>query len=174
MAPGPPRLTAGRAGRDWHGSEQRSVGPQFFRRPSGLGWDCCSVWALRGLSGRPSLTVPPRSPVLGRSARASGLPVKVHHREAAKEDLMEVPGLGLLSVTVMFRTSLFAFDKSRLRNTTPSPVPFFQALAESFRSSISQGSWELPSLLRCEQYLTDPSASSSRPIKRPRADSPSA
>ena len=127
----------------------------------------CGLWGYR--AGRD--LVPPSGAGLGRSAWASGLPVQVHHREAAKEDLLEVPGLGLLSVTVMFRTSMFAFDKSRLRNTTPSPVPFFEALAESFRSSLSQDGWQMPPLLRCEEYLTEPSASSSRPIKRPRAAS---
>ncbi len=50
---------------------------------------------------------------------------QVHHRAAADADQLNVPGLGLCSVTLMLRTGLFPYEMARLRNTTPGPVPFF-------------------------------------------------
>jgi len=56
-------------------------------------------------------------------------------------------GLGHdLSVTVMCRTCLFPHNRSRLRNTTPSPQEFFLALVESFRGSFAAHAFRLPSL----------------------------
>ena len=48
------------------------------------------------------------------------------------------------SVTVMCRTALFAENKARLRNTTPSPAAFFHALTNSFLESIQNLEFHLP------------------------------
>jgi hypothetical protein len=69
---------------------------------------------------------------------------EVHHEEPHR-------GEGLmwkqqnLSVAIMLRTSLFPYNRSRLRNTTPSPIPVFESLALSFRQALEAESFVLPS-----------------------------
>jgi len=77
---------------------------------------------------------------------------QVTHQEAAEVDMLDVPGLGRCSVTLMARTSLFAYDRARLRGSTPSPYPFFAALARSFREAIAQQPLVLPSLAECQAF----------------------
>ena len=56
---------------------------------------------------------------------------------------------GVYSVAVMFRTALFPKARARLRASTPSPQEFFTCLAESFRESLAELPWRLPSLDEC-------------------------
>ena len=72
-----------------------------------------------------------------------------HAASAQAEDLLEVPGLGRVGVNVMMRTALFAFNRARLRDTTPSPQAFFAVLHESFREALASQPLCLPSLADC-------------------------
>lgn len=71
----------------------------------------------------------------------------MHHRAPDAAELLD----GNLSVTVMLRTSLFPYNRARLRNTTPSPRPFFELLAETFRAYSVEMPWRLPTLAECVQ-----------------------
>ena len=54
-----------------------------------------------------------------------------------------------LSLTVMCRTALFAHDRARFRNVTPSPQAFFYAISASFRESFASFPLRIPSLREC-------------------------
>ena len=58
-------------------------------------------------------------------------------------------GMDQYSVTIMFRTALFSYNRSRLRNASPHPANFFSCLAESFWATLAHTKWELPSLDVC-------------------------
>ena len=66
------------------------------------------------------------------------------HRE-----LLEVPGLGHLAVSVVLRTSLFSWNRASLRNTEPSPAACFEALARCFREGLAANALRLPTLAEC-------------------------
>ena len=80
---------------------------------------------------------------------------QVHHKECPDDYLWSVPKLGRLSVAVMMRTSLFAANRSRLRDTTPSPVPMFHALARVFRETLWRRQVLLPTVAECTAQLFD-------------------
>jgi hypothetical protein len=84
---------------------------------------------------------------------------QVLHQHADDDELLLVPGEGKCSVTVMLRTGLFPHCRSRLRNTTPSPVKLFRSWAESFRISVASGLWRLPTLAECQTALATVEAS---------------
>ena len=113
--------------------------------------------------------------------QVTGAEHQVHHRAASSQaELLQLPGLGQCSVTVMLRTALFPYNRARMRNTTPSPVVVFHALAKSFRESCARGNWRLPSLVECKAALLNvPSLADVEPkvsdgVKRPRGRSPAA
>jgi hypothetical protein len=113
--------------------------------------------------------------------QVTGAEHQVHHRVAScPSELLHLPSFGQTSVTVMLRTALFPFNRARMRNTTPSPVVVFQALARSFRESCARGVWRFPSLAECETALVTVSSTelskSKGPegAKRNRARSPAA
>ena len=86
--------------------------------------------------------------------QVTGAEHQVHHRVASSpSELLHLPGFGQVSVTVMLRTALFPYNRARMRNTTPSPVVVFHALARSFRESCARGAWRFPSLAECETEL---------------------
>lgn len=58
-------------------------------------------------------------------------------------------GPGSAAVTLMLRSGLFAFCRSRVRNTTPAPQEFFRSLARILRESLADDEWSLPSLAAC-------------------------
>ena len=74
---------------------------------------------------------------------------QITHEACEDTDLLEVPGLGLCGVSIMMRTALFAFNRARLRNTTPSPLPFFEVLTRCFREGLAARPLRLPSLAEC-------------------------
>jgi hypothetical protein len=69
---------------------------------------------------------------------------EVHHVTAEAGELRDFGSLGDCSVTVMMRTALFPFSRSRLRNTTPSPADVFQSLVLSFREALASERFVLP------------------------------
>jgi hypothetical protein len=69
----------------------------------------------------------------------------VTHLPSAKDQLLE----GKYSTTVMLRTTLFPFARSRIRNTTPAPQGFFFAISASMVDCFARLSWKLPSLEAC-------------------------
>ena len=74
--------------------------------------------------------------------------LEVQHEEAPSEDMQTLPGsvAKQASVTIMMRTALFPFDRARLRNTTPSPIPVFQALSTAFREVLANHRFVLPTM----------------------------
>ncbi len=113
--------------------------------------------------------------------QVTGAQHQVHHRVVSSQaELLQLDGFGPCSVTVMLRTALFPHNHARLRNTTPSPVVVFHALARSFRESCARGNWRFPSLAECEAALLEvPSpaavdAKVSSGAKRTRGRSPAA
>ena len=72
-----------------------------------------------------------------------------HVASAHESELLEVPGLGRVGVNVMMRTALFAYNRARLRDTTPSPQPLFATLHRSFRQALAHWPLCLPSLAEC-------------------------
>ena len=75
---------------------------------------------------------------------------QVTHNAASVGDLLEMPGLGRCGVNVMARTALFAHNRARMRNTTPSPQPVFSALTRCFRESFAASAFRLPTLAECQ------------------------
>ena len=80
---------------------------------------------------------------------------QVRHLPAVDGELVDVPRLGALSATVMMRTALFPHDRSRLRNTTPSPVPVFRTMIRAFLQSNAVSSFRLPTLSECTAALDE-------------------
>ena len=77
---------------------------------------------------------------------------QVSHQAALESELLEVPGLGRLAVSVMLRTSLFAWSRARLRQTSPSPAACFEALARCFREGFAANAIRLPTLAECQDH----------------------
>jgi hypothetical protein len=69
---------------------------------------------------------------------------EVHHEEPHRGEVLMWKEQKL-SVAIMLRTSLFPYNRARLRNTTPSPVPVFESLALSFLHALAAESFVLPS-----------------------------
>jgi hypothetical protein len=69
---------------------------------------------------------------------------EVHHEEPHRGEVLKWKKQNL-SVAIMLRTSLFPYNRARLRNTTPSPVPVFESLALSFRQALVSEAFVLPS-----------------------------
>ena len=74
---------------------------------------------------------------------------QVTHMAAEPDELLELPGLGHCGVNIMMRTALFPYNRARLRDTTPSPQPFFEVLARCLREAMAQYAFRLPSLAEC-------------------------
>jgi hypothetical protein len=74
--------------------------------------------------------------------------LQVQHEEAPSEEMLTLPGsvAKQASVTIMMRTALFPLDRARLRNTTPSPIPVFQALSTAFREVLANHRFVLPTM----------------------------
>ena len=118
-----------------------------------------TLFGRRALTCRQGLGLPdvriPNVPGTAYMGQLTGPWHQVTHEAAAPRDLLEVPGLGPCAVTVMMRTALFGFDRARQRNTTPSPVPLFEALARSFREAFVASALRLPTLAECEAHLRE-------------------
>ena len=85
--------------------------------------------------------------------QVTGAAHQVHHRAAAETELLDLGALGRCAVTVMLRTALFPHNRSRLRNTTPSPVGVFDALTSAFRQVMATEDMFLPTLGECMSEL---------------------
>ena len=102
----------------------------------------------RGL-GHTDVTVP-NAPGTVYVGQLTGPVHQVSHQSALEGELLEVPGLGRVAVNIMMRTALFAFHRARLRNTTPSPIACFEALARCFREGFAAATFRLPTLAECQ------------------------
>jgi hypothetical protein len=88
---------------------------------------------------------------------------QVVHRECEAAGLWSpTPELSGLSVTVMVRTSLFPYCRSRLRNTTPSPEELFLTLAAKLREGLCGVQWVLPSLEEVQAACVDAASTPKR------------
>jgi hypothetical protein len=74
---------------------------------------------------------------------------QVSHQPAPPDELLQQSW----SVSVMQRTTLFPFTRSRVKDTTPHPVEFFRTIAASFVHSLAAGSWQLPPLELCKEFF---------------------
>ncbi len=81
---------------------------------------------------------------------------EVSHHGTLQGELLQLPGLGDCSVTIMMRTALFPACRSRLRNTTPSPAKMFTAVAEALRAGMASSTWKLPTLVDCQSVYIPP------------------
>ena len=89
------------------------------------------------------------SPGLVYVGTLTGPEHQVLHKYSRPDELLDLPGLGPCSVTVMCRTSLFPYNRSRIRGTTPSPKQFFETLTASFQDSLLRQMFRLPTLGDC-------------------------
>ena len=72
---------------------------------------------------------------------------QVHHETSSHDELLKIEGLGHCSVTVQFRTPLFAFARARNKNTTPAPRRVYAAITRAVHWALSDPSaWRLPTL----------------------------
>ena len=91
----------------------------------------------------------------------------MHHSAAPASEMCDLGKLGKCSVTVMLRTALFPFHRSRVRNTTPSPVEFFQGLSKVFVKDLAGAGWVLPTLAQClAEEAPDVGAPAAPPMKK--------
>ena len=116
-----------------------------------------TLFGRRGLVCRQGLGLPdvfvanaPGTVYLGQ---LTGPRHQVTHEAAQLGDLLEVPGLGRCGVNVMMRTALFAYNRARLRNTTPSPAPLFEVLTRCFREALAARPLRLPTLAECQAHM---------------------
>ncbi len=79
---------------------------------------------------------------------------QVQHGAASAEEVLSHAHLGSLSISVMFRTSLFPGNRSRLRNTTPSPRALFDTLAGVYNDFLLHQPLSLPTKAACVQEAT--------------------
>ena len=91
---------------------------------------------------------------------------QVKHGPSQPWDLLNVGGQGPFSCTVMCRTALFPFCRSRNRNHTPNPSAVFYALAQAFTDGLRINDFVLPTLAQCdeasvEMFLTEADEGSS-------------
>jgi hypothetical protein len=78
---------------------------------------------------------------------------KVCHLPCRDDELLDVPGLGACSLTVMCRTALFAGCRSRVRNTTPSPPQLLRAITDVCSRTFATEEFRFPTLQECEACL---------------------
>ena len=74
---------------------------------------------------------------------------QVFHEEAPLDEWLQLPGKAAAkqaSVSIMLRTALFPHNRARLMNTTPSPIPVFQALSTAFREVLASHRFVLPTM----------------------------
>ena len=58
-------------------------------------------------------------------------------------------------LSVNLRACLFPLNRSRDMKVAPPPQPMFAALVGSFRDSLREDDWRLPSLPQCQAALVD-------------------
>jgi hypothetical protein len=78
---------------------------------------------------------------------------QVIHCHAADHELVDATTMGLTSVSVMFRTGLFPYFRSRLRDILPVTPALFRALASSFLQVLGKHEFKMPPLMDCVQAL---------------------
>ena len=79
---------------------------------------------------------------------------EVFHEEACADDMMTLPGFGSCSVSVMFRTALFPYYRSRTRKRVPDPRQFVHLVQKAARVRFQGHGFELPSLDECLAFDT--------------------
>ena len=71
---------------------------------------------------------------------------QVIHRQCGHHDLAYVPGVGFRTVTIMMRTGLFPFFRSRNKDCLPKPPGLFSTLSNTFLQSMQLPGLRLPTL----------------------------
>ena len=93
--------------------------------------------------------VVPQEPGSVYIGQLTGPEHQVFHRQCSDAELLDASPLGMTSVTVMLRTDLFPYFKSRLRNRLPTPKAALFRLAFVFREALVAHDWVLPKLEAC-------------------------
>ena len=75
---------------------------------------------------------------------------QVCHQRCRNDELLQVPGLGACSLTVMLRTALFPHCRSRTRNTTPSPPELLRVISDVCSRTFATEEFRFPTLQECE------------------------
>ena len=78
---------------------------------------------------------------------------QVCHLPCRDDELLDVPGLGACSLTLMLRTALFPGCRSRVRNTTPAPPQLLHVIAEVCSRTFATEEFRFPTLRECEACL---------------------
>ena len=71
---------------------------------------------------------------------------QVIHQRCDKHDLVDVPGLGFRSVTIMMRTGLFPHHRSRHKEQLPKPRALWTCLKNHIVEALQQPGLRLPTL----------------------------
>ena len=71
---------------------------------------------------------------------------EVRHCSCLPRALLDIPGIGLRTVTVMFRTALFGHDRSRFKSQTPKPKALVRTLTKAFTDGFERAKLRLPTL----------------------------
>ena len=79
---------------------------------------------------------------------ATGARHQVVHRTCLPHERLQTPS-GPLSMSIIFRSSLFAGNRARLRDATPTPTWVFEILVEEIREALGRGQFRLPALQAC-------------------------
>ena len=74
---------------------------------------------------------------------------QVFHEDARPHELIDFPGFGCCSVSVMIRTALFPHFRSRTRKRIPHPKALFALIEKAARDMFLQDTSLLPSLGEC-------------------------
>lgn len=77
---------------------------------------------------------------------------QVFHQTAPVSELMDFSPLGASSVTVMLRTALFPYVRSRRRASMPHPKVLFQLLERKAREMFKMRAFALPSMDECLEF----------------------
>ena len=87
----------------------------------------------------------------------TGAKHQVAHVPCAKSDLREARGRSL-SISVVFRTTLFNDRASRRRNGTPNPWDAFAETVGAFQAAFVRRTWRLPTFEECMARCVDEQA----------------
>ena len=92
---------------------------------------------------------------------------QVFHQSCSEDELLIFSAYGPSSVSIMFRTALFPYVRSRTRKGMPYPPRLFSLIEYRARQLFAHSSFILPSLDECLHFLPEKLADpNQQPVKR--------
>ena len=88
----------------------------------------------------------PNSPGTFYLGNLTGPRHQVIHQRCPDHDYVDVPGLGLRSMAIMFRTGLFPHDRSRCMEQIPKPKALWSCLKNLMAEALQKPGLRLPTL----------------------------